>query len=126
MRTALSLYSALVALTLVACGTNPDGSTVIGAPGSPAWFKTASPEVMREYFSRRCTAYGYVDATPEMNACIERDARAEIADNEAKARARASAPTVYETVEAPSVVPARPLFCRTRQVTPMMESTYCY
>ncbi len=126
MRATLLFITALVPLALAACGTNPDGSTVVGMPGSPAWFATASPEVMREYFSRRCEAYGLDAAAPGMNSCIEREARAEIADNEAEARARASAPVVYETTVTATDTPVRPVFCQTRQVTPMTESTYCY
>lgn len=74
----------LLSAVLSACSTNPDGSTVVGMQGSPAWRKTASPEIVAEYYGKRCESYGFRSGTDAMASCIQ----SEISDDASMQRER--------------------------------------
>ena len=48
-----------IILTTSNCSTGSSGETVLGRPGSPMWFKTASRATKVEYFQSICNGYGY-------------------------------------------------------------------
>lgn len=65
----------LLLLALAGC-TGTQGETYLGRPGSPAWFATAAPETIVDYFVRRCAAYGFQPGTPQMAQCVQQEAGA--------------------------------------------------
>jgi hypothetical protein len=81
----------ILPLVLIAGCTGVDGEKFIGAPGSPAWFSTASPNTVATYFRDRCTAYGFVQGTPEMAQCIQQEAASKRQSNAIRGAAIASA-----------------------------------
>lgn len=68
-------YLVVTAALLTAC-TGVQGETYLGRPGSPAWFATASPDTIADYFVRRCQTYGFQLGTPEMAQCVQQEAGA--------------------------------------------------
>jgi hypothetical protein len=67
------LVIALTSILLSGCATGLDGETVIGRPGSPAWFRTASAETKLHYFTTICNGYGFKIDTPQMSQCIQNE-----------------------------------------------------
>lgn len=63
----------LAALSLAACA-QPDGSTAVGAVGSPAWMMTASASAKAATYQQACTGYGFQPGTPEMARCAQMEA----------------------------------------------------
>ena len=53
------------------CSTGSSGEQVIGRPGSPLWFGTASMATKTTYYKQACFAYGFKDGTPEMAQCLQ-------------------------------------------------------
>lgn len=47
------------------------GETVIGRPGSPYWFATASSATQHNYFNQKCTDYGYKVGTDAHAQCMQ-------------------------------------------------------
>lgn len=58
-------------LLLNACASGSGGEMVMGRPGSPAWFATASQETQIQYFEGICRRYGYSSGTSEMSQCLQ-------------------------------------------------------
>lgn len=79
------LLFALVGCT--SAGNGPTGP----APGTDAWYATASPEKIANYFRSQCVTYGYLPGTPEMAECIGKEARAAKQANVARSAAIAAA-----------------------------------
>ena len=69
----LSLIGLLcLALAAVSgCSTGRLGEQVLGRPGSPLWFKSASMATKTHYYKQACFAYGFKDGTPEMAQCLQ-------------------------------------------------------
>ena len=106
---------------LAGCSTNPDGSTVVGIPGSPFWRQTASPEVVAAYYSERCETYGFETGTVAMAQCI----RGEIRDDsesqrEVDAKLQAD---IAKAFDRPVYTP--PVRCRTYRYTSISSTTTC-
>lgn len=77
MRTCLYLgYHVLLLPALVAGCASGSGETSHPAPGSPAWYETASQQSIAEYLRARCVNYGYMLGTSEMAECIRKEASA--------------------------------------------------
>lgn len=85
----------LIAALAVSGCVGPDGSSYIGAPGSPAWFATASPETQASFFRKRCAAYGFPEGSPQMAQCIMSEAGS--TRQAASARSTAVSRTVAES-----------------------------
>lgn len=77
----------VLSLLLVTACTGANGDKYVGAPGSPAWFATASMDTKMAYFGQQCAGYGYRQGTPEMAQCIASETR----DARSDARARMAA-----------------------------------
>jgi hypothetical protein len=67
-------HYALPFLAIAGC-TASQGETFLGAPGSPAWFASATPQTIADYFGQRCESYGFSKDTTEMAQCIEAEAQ---------------------------------------------------
>lgn len=67
-------YALLMAVLFLSACTQPDGSTALGVPGSPAWMMTASPEAKLATYRANCSGYGYAAGTPEMAQCVQQEA----------------------------------------------------
>jgi hypothetical protein len=61
----------LALATLSGCSTGRSGEQVIGRPGSPLWFSSASMATKTHYYKQSCFAYGFKDGTPEMAQCLQ-------------------------------------------------------
>lgn len=75
------MRSVILRPVLILCGglataacTQPDGSTALGVPGSPAWQATASPAAKMATYRTNCEGYGYVAGTPAMAQCMQQEA----------------------------------------------------
>jgi hypothetical protein len=65
-----------VATLLQGCGTTGvNGENVIGRPGSPLWFGTASRATINAHYKENCRDYGFKDGTPEMAQCMQTELR---------------------------------------------------
>ena len=51
--------------------TGSRGEQVLGMPGSPLWFRTATMQTRIDYYKPGCLAYGFKDGTPEMAQCLQ-------------------------------------------------------
>ena len=72
MKSLPSLGMLCLALAVVGgCSTGRSGEQVIGMPGSPLWFSSASMATKTHYYKRSCFAYGFKDGTPEMAQCLQ-------------------------------------------------------
>ena len=85
----------LLPFALVAACTSVDSGKSDVVAGSPAWFATASPEVITNYFRRQCVFYGYMPGTPEIASCIQREAAANKQSNVARSAAVVAATAGY-------------------------------
>ena len=85
----------LLPLALIAGCTSVDNGKSDVVAGSPAWFDTASPKVVANYFRGQCVAYGYMPGTPEIASCIQREAAANEQSNVARSAASAAATAGY-------------------------------
>ena len=56
---------------LTGCSTGANGEFVMGRPGSPAWFGSASQETVIAHYKKACRAYGYADGSIEMADCVQ-------------------------------------------------------
>lgn len=63
----------LASIFLSGCATGLDGETVMGSPGSPAWFNSASPKTKLHYFTEICSGYGFKVDTLQMSQCIQNE-----------------------------------------------------
>ena len=54
------------------CTTMPGGKTVLGAPGSAAWFYSTTNQEKTEYIEKTCERYGYKKGANNWPECIER------------------------------------------------------
>ena len=82
MHTSKIILAVLPTILLVqGCSTGVSGETVIGRPGSPAWFRSANMPTQISYFTNKCRNYGFKDSTNEMAQCIQKES------NEAKSLA---------------------------------------
>jgi hypothetical protein len=79
---------------VVGCTSVDSGNGGVAA-GSPAWFATASPEAITNYFRKQCVGYGYMPGTPEMASCIQKEAVTNKQSNVARSAAIASATAGY-------------------------------
>jgi hypothetical protein len=62
----------LLTLALIGCSsTGQLGEQVIGNPGSPMWFASASLTTQVYYYKTECKAYGYKDGTSQMAQCLQ-------------------------------------------------------
>ena len=78
------IFPLFLTLTLFGCSsTGQLGEQVIGIPGSPMWFASASLETQVHYYKSECKAYGYTDGTSQMAQCLQTSIQ------NAKERARA-------------------------------------
>jgi hypothetical protein len=83
-------WKVLMAALVVGC-TGDGGEARGPAPGSPAWYETASVESMASYFRAQCVAQGYLPGTREMADCIRAEASAAGQSNVARSAAIAAA-----------------------------------
>ena len=81
-------------LALVGCTSTGDGAAG-PAPGTDAWYETASPEKIANYFRSQCVVYGHLPGTPEMAECIGKEASAAKQTNVARSAAIAAATAGY-------------------------------
>ena len=78
----------LLTLTIFGCSsTGQMGEQVIGNPGSPLWFSSASLETQVYHYKSECKAYGYTDGTSQMAQCLQ----SSIQNAKERARARLDA-----------------------------------
>ena len=59
-----------IILTTSNCSTGSSGETVLGRPGSPMWFMSASQETIDDYLSQKCSRYGYTRGTSQFADCM--------------------------------------------------------
>lgn len=89
-------------LGVLAGCNNPPG--VLGVPGSPAWYATATPQQQAQYFAQICAGYGIPAGTPQMAECAMREAQGTRASGAAVTAAIASRP-IYTPPPAPTYQP---------------------
>lgn len=89
-KTAKSRFFA-VAIVLMGCSENPDGSLVVGVAESPYWHKTASMATKITHFEGKCEALGYRNGTSEFSGCLERS----ISESQGRADIKMSGGTSY-------------------------------
>jgi len=80
----LVLIVSALGFTLSGCSKGVKGEDVIGMPGSPLWFSTASMATQVAYYKGECKAYGYIDGTTGMSDCLQ--SSIQNAKNRARAR----------------------------------------
>jgi hypothetical protein len=51
-----------------------DSEQLLGMPGSPAWYPTASPNTIAQHMKQRCVAYGFRKGTSQMAQCVQQEA----------------------------------------------------
>ena len=90
-RSAMRAARALLPIALVTSCTAPGSEATGPAPGSVAWYETASPQQVANHFRVQCVAAGYMPGTPEIAECIKREAKAARQPNVARAAAIAAA-----------------------------------
>ena len=70
------LIAVMLGSTIVLHGcitsTLPSGRTVLGAPGSPVWFRSTTNQEKQEYIEKTCERYGYKRGADNWPECIER------------------------------------------------------
>ena len=76
IKVALLVSSTVILSACIPTSTGVKGENIIGNPGSPLWFDTASQATIINHYKNVCIAYGFIDGTPEMAKCIQ-DAHAE-------------------------------------------------
>lgn len=113
------MRKALLTLLLLAGCTGVDGEHYVGAPGSRAWFATASPDTIAAYFGKRCAAYGFKPGTPEMAQCIENEAQNSQHNNAIRSVAAAQ---IFSASQQPV---RRPINCTSTGMGNMVN-TSCY
>ncbi len=65
-----------VVITLQGCvSTGVNGENVIGNPGSPAWFGTASSQTINAHYRSTCLEYGFVIGTTAMAQCMQSESK---------------------------------------------------
>lgn len=52
------------------CSTGSSGETVLGRPGSPMWFMSASQDTIDNYLEQKCSRYGYTRGTSQFANCM--------------------------------------------------------
>jgi hypothetical protein len=57
---------------LSACTTMPDGSKVLGRPGSPAWRMSTTAEQQWNYIYGMCEQYGYKKGSENWPECVQK------------------------------------------------------
>jgi len=67
----LALTAGIVVSVTSGCSTGSSGEQVVGRPGSPFWFRTASMQTRIDYYKPGCLGYGFTDGTPEMAQCLQ-------------------------------------------------------
>ena len=97
------LVVAGMALFVSGC-TGVQGEKYIGLPGSPAWFATAAPETIADYFVRRCRTYGFQPGTVEMAQCVQNEAQATRNRNAIRGAALAQANAISAAASRPRTV----------------------
>lgn len=116
-------YALSLVIFLSACGTNPDGSTIVGVPGSPFWRNTASPEVIAEYYGERCEKFGFKSGTDAMAFCIQEEISQDRRRQSASAeRLQADISKAFE----PSNSNYRPTRCSQYRSTANYSTINCY
>lgn len=90
----MQALSTFLLLALAGC-TSASSGTGGPAPGSDAWYETASPEKIANYFRSQCVTYGYLPGTPEMAECIGKEASAAKQTHVARSAAIAAAAAGY-------------------------------
>lgn len=90
-RSAMRAARALLPIALVASCTTGGSEATGPAPGSTAWYETASPQQVANYFRAQCVAIGYIPGTPGIAECIKNEAKAAQQSNVARAAAVAAA-----------------------------------
>ena len=58
---------------LSGCSTGKSGETVIGKPGSIAWFGSSSIATQNSYFLEKCLSYGFKANSIEIAQCIQKE-----------------------------------------------------
>ncbi len=58
---------------LSGCSTGKSGETVVGKPGSIAWFSSASIATQNSYFLEKCLSYGFKANSTEIAQCIQKE-----------------------------------------------------
>ena len=66
----LALTAGIVVSVISGCSTGASGEQVLGMPGSPFWFRSASMQTKVNYYKPGCLAYGFNDGTTEMSQCL--------------------------------------------------------
>jgi len=69
------------------CSTGVNGETVMGRPGSPAWFNSASPQTIAAHFTEVCKTYGFQPNTPQFADCLKDTINSSRADASRKSAA---------------------------------------
>jgi len=73
------------------CSTGVNGETVMGRPGSPAWFNSASPQTIAAHFTEVCKTYGFQPNTPQFADCLKDTINSSRADASRRSAAAAAA-----------------------------------
>ena len=77
----------VVTLAMIGCSTGKSGESVLGKPGSEAWFSTSSVQTQISYFTEICQKYGFLPATNELAQCVQKET------NDAKTRVQTNIQT---------------------------------
>jgi hypothetical protein len=80
-----------IAIVLMGCSENSDGSLVVGVAESPYWHRTASIETKVAHFEVQCEALGYRNGAVDFSNCLERL----ISESQGRADIRMSSGTSY-------------------------------
>ena len=76
MKKILSVFAVVFIIGLAGCASMPDGQggrkTVLGRPGSPAWYLSTTPRERYLYVERTCEMYGYQKGRSNWPECIQK------------------------------------------------------
>ena len=92
-----------IIFTISNCSTGSSGETVLGRPGSPMWFMSASQETIDNYLEQKCSRYGYTRGTSQFANCMRdldkssRDRARKTLDSSIKNLNDVGKPTIYGT-----------------------------
>jgi hypothetical protein len=76
MKNKALLLALPLVITLQGCvSTGVNGENVIGNPGSPAWFGTASRATINAHYKETCLGYGFLNGTTAMAQCIQSESK---------------------------------------------------
>jgi hypothetical protein len=76
MKKISSVVAVILIIGVAGCSSMPDGrggrKTVLGNPGSPAWYLSTTARERRLYVERICESYGYQKGQSNWPECIQK------------------------------------------------------